>query len=83
MAGNVLSHTVKLIGECFAGILTLHSQNVFERFLFTSENLYLLLVMIQILVELSACLSQAIKFTLEMGSVLRSLCLRSTTISHI
>ena len=72
---------MELISECLSRVLTLHGQNVFERFLFAAQNLHLFLVRIEILMKLAASLSQTVELALEMGCVLRSLCLGFPTIS--
>ena len=81
MAGNVFSHTVKLIGEGFASVLTLHGQHILEGFLLTAQDLHLLLVSGQVLVELAAGLCQVGKLALEVGRVFRALSLADSRLA--
>ena len=63
-------NTVKLIGESFASILTLHIQVILKGFLLAAQNLHFLLVSGKVLMELAAGLCQVSQFTLKVSRVL-------------
>ena len=82
MTVNFFLDAVKLIGEGFASILTLHSQDILESFLLAAQDLHFLLVSGKVLVELAAGLGQVSQFTLKMSSVLRALCLTNSGLAY-
>ena len=73
---------VKLIGEGFASILTLHIQVILKGFLLAAQDLHFLLVSGEVLVELAAGLCQVSQFALKVSSVLRALSLTNSGLSY-
>ena len=82
MTVNFFLDAVKLIGEGFASILTLHSQDILESFLLATQDLHFLLVSGKVLVELAAGLSQVCQLALKMSSVLRALRLANSGLAY-
>ena len=82
MTVDFLLDAVELIGEGFASILTLHSQDILKSFLLAAQDLHFLLVSGKVLVELAAGLCQVCQLTLKVSSVLRALRLTNSGLAY-
>ena len=82
MTVDFLLDAVKLIGEGFASILTLHSQDILESFFLAAQDLHFLFVSGKVFMELAAGLCQVGKFALKVSSVLRALSLTNSGLAY-
>ena len=81
MSVNLLYNSVQFVRESLPSVLALHGEDILEGFFLTSQNLYLLLMCVETFMKLSASLGQVSQFTLQVGSVLATLHLTSSTLS--
>ena len=70
MSIDFLDNSMKLISQGFASVLALHCQHRFEGFLLWSKDLDLFLMDVEILGQLSACLSKIRYLSLQIGCVI-------------
>ena len=81
MSVNLLYNSVQFVRESLPSVLALHGEDILEGFFLTSQNLYLLLMCVETFMKLSASLGQVSQLTLQVGSVLATLHLTSSTLS--